>query len=403
MKKFNKNSLLFVFVIAFIVFGLFGGFFEKLRISAVDMLVGLKHGNIESVADFKKSVDKITSEELRYHNAMMDVNSLKENLLGTRVIEKEDETIVKSDSGSLTAPVKKLDKNDMRYAINAIDRLKTVSENNGAKFLYCAAPQKEYYEQAPENIENHFKENYGLFLSELKGSNIPFVDFTPTVNDIGTNAQTFYNTDHHWTTRAGFAANSALVKELNARYGFEYKKDAIDISHYNIKNYPNWFLGSKGKKTGAFFTWSHADDFELITPDFKTNLTEEQPFKNETRTGAFEDSVLYKEFLKKDYYNISTYYTYCGSESRLQIMKNDLETNGKKILLIRDSYACVVAPFLALQTSELHICDMRDYKMHVGNKLNTEEYIKEIKPDYVIVLYSGISAAEDSNNKFNFF
>ena len=109
--------------------------------------------------------------------------------------------------------------------------------------------------------------------------------------------------------------------------------------------------------------------------------------------GLFAFASCSKKIVKDDY----------GIYSDFDTALKAAQKSGKKILLIRDSYACVVAPFLALQTSELHICDMRDYKMHVGNKLNAEEYIKEIKPDYVIVLYSGISAAEDSSNKFNFF
>ena len=81
-------------------------------------------------------------------------------------------------------------------------------------------------------------------------------------------------------------------------------------------------------------------------------------------------------------------------------MKNNLNPHGKKILMICDSFAMVVTPFLALQTSELHICDVRDNEKYVGEKLNMEKYIKEIKPDYVIVLYNGVS---NSQKEYNFF
>ena len=179
--------------------------------------------------------------------------------------------------------------------------------------------------------------------------------------------------------------------------------DYTDIRSYTIKTYDKWFLGSLGKKVGAYFTWGGADDFELITPNFDTNLTESQPIKDIERNGSFEDTALYMENMKKDYFNINTYATYSGGDFRLQIMKNNLNQNGKKILMIRDSFACVVAPFLALQTSELHICDMRDYEYYVGEKLNAEDYIKQLKPDYVIVLYSGVSSIEDSDGKYDFF
>lgn len=403
MKKFNKNSLLFAFAIVFVIVGIRGNCFEQLKCSTIDMLVGLRYGNIYSIFDFKAEIDDISNKELSYHDIMMDINSVKENLLGTRVIEKDDTTVVKSDSGSLIEPVKKLSKNEIQDVVERIDRLKTVSENNGANFLYCAAPKKELYENAPENIDNYFKENYELFLSELTSANIPTVNFAETINENKSSFQTFYNTDHHWTTKTGFAANNALLQEIHNRYKFEYNKELSDLSNYNVDNYEKWFLGSTGKKAGTFFSWNGTDNFNLITPKFETNLTEEQPFKNQTRTGDFRDTVLFMENMKKDYYKTNTYATYSGGDFRLQIIKNNLNANGKKVLLIRDSFACVVAPFLALQTSELHVCDVRDYEYYVGDKLNIDEYIKEIKPDYVIVLYTGVSRIEESHGRYDFF
>jgi len=71
------------------------------------------------------------------------------------------------------------------------------------------------------------------------------------------------------------------------------------------------------------------------------------------------------------------------------------------VLLIRDSFACAAAPFLALQTGELHVCDVRNGSYYVGDKLNMKEYIEQIKPDYVLVLYTGIESIADS--KYDFF
>ncbi len=403
MKKFNKNSLLFIFVMIFIIEGICGNCFEQLKRKTIDMLVGLKHGNIYSIFDFKANVDDLSNKELSYHDTMMDINSVKENLLGTQVVEKDDTIVVKSNSGSLVEQINKLDKSEIQNVVKVIGDLKTVSEDNGANFLYCAAPTKELYQSVPTNIVNPFKDNYELFLSELTKSNIPTLDFAEVLGENQLNFNSFYYTDHHWTIRAAFAANNALLEELSIRFGFEYDKKITDISNYNIENYPDWFLGSYGKKVGTYFTWKGADDFDLITPKFKTSFTEEQPLKNQTRKGNFEETVLYMENMKKDYYNMNTYATYSGGDFRLQIMKNNLNPQGKKVLLIRDSFACAVAPFLSLQTRELHLCDMRDYDYYVGDKLNMKDYIQQIKPDYVLVLYAGISDISNSHSRYNFF
>ena len=403
-KKFNINILLFLFAAAFIIVGICGTCFKHLKWATLDMLAALKHGNIYSVLDFKAAVDDISNEKLSYHDQMMDIDSLKNNLLGTRVVFKEDTTVVKSDSGSLLDNVKLINDKDLNEVVSCIEELKEVSEQSGAKFLYCATPRKEYYEQSPGNAENYFEDNYKRFLQELSAKQVPTLDFTDVFrkNNLTVNELFFY-TDHHWTSLAGFMVSGAICNELSDRYGFDYNNSFVDLNNYRVMHYPDWFLGSKGKKVGTYFSWQGADDFDLILPGFETSLTEEQPFKNEHREGTFEETVLYMQNMKKDYYNINTYATYSGGDFRLQIMKNNLNPNSKKILLVRDSFGCVVSPFLALQTSELHICDMRNFEYFVGEKLDLKSYISEIRPDYVLVLYGGVSSRSSGNGKYDFF
>jgi len=347
----------------------------------------------------KNRINNTLDKKLAYHAQLLNLNGLRENLLGTRVIKK-DIYVVKSDSGSIIGPVEKIEKADLQKTVSIIKELHLASEKNGAKFLYCAAPSKELYETAPANVENHFEENYQGFLNELESAKVPTIDFSQALEENLAKDERFYYTDHHWTVRSGFVANNALLEELNSRYGFEYDKEKTDIKNYKVKKYSNYFLGSKGKKVGTGFTWHGADDFEVISPKFKTRFIEEQPFKNQVRKGYFKKTVFYKKHLKKDYYTVNPYAAYSGGDFRLQIMTNELNTEGKKVLLVRDSFACVVAPFLALQTKELHVCDVRAGGGYVGEKLNMKEYIKKIKPDYVLVLYNGVLKASDTRHDF---
>ena len=102
MKKFNKNSLLFVFVIIFIMFGLSLGTIRPILGSIKNILTGSF-----SIEEAKDNISTVTNEELTYHNLLMDFNSVKENFLSTRVVKKEDTIVVKSDSGSLIGQSKK--------------------------------------------------------------------------------------------------------------------------------------------------------------------------------------------------------------------------------------------------------------------------------------------------------
>lgn len=393
MKKFNKNIVVFVLCMVFVIIGLFST--SVLRPIAGSFFRLIKGQN--TFEEAKTTITDTANEAIIYHNQMVDLNSLKENILGTRIIKKGESFIVKNDEGYLGYSSKVVvDNNTVNTITSKIKELEVVAEENNAQFLYCCAPTKEYYYKFPSNTVSENKKNKEKLLNCFTENNIPYIDFMHSFknNDID-GEDLFFRTDHHWRVYPGFIAAKAICEELNSKYGFSYDKKIVNIENYNVKKYYNYFLGSIGKKVGTYFTWQGADDFELITPKFKTNMTEEQPYKNSTRTGSFEESVLFMDNMEKDYYNKSPYATYSGGDFHLQIMRNNLNPEGKKILLIRDSFACVVAPFLALHTSELHICDMRNLDGMVGDAVNVKDYIQKEKPDYVIVLYNGVGSKDD--------
>ncbi len=399
-KKLPPNAVVFVVCMFFLLIGLCSpSLIKSIGRSCLDVM----KGNLDPEQG-KTAIEKNLSEEIAYHRYLMDIESVRMNLSGTRVVTKGEDTVVKADSGSLTEIREKVSDQDIEAIVEKISAVQRVTERSGASFLYCAAPSKEYYETNPSNAENCFKDNYIRFLSEMEEQQVPFLDLTDSFRKKGMTGQDiFFYTDHHWKPTSGFAACTALCEELEDRYGFPFNKDYTDLSQYTVKTYPDWFLGSKGKKVGAFFTFAGPDDFDLITPNFPTNLTVERPPNKEMRSGEFKDTVFYQEKMKKDYYNADPYVAYCGGNFSLQIVKNHLNPEGKKVLLIRDSFACTVAPFLSLQTSELHICDMRTSITGAKNKVNVEEYIREIHPDYVVVLFNGVTSLKEASEKFSFF
>ena len=406
MRKFNKNSLVFGFAIVFIIAGFCGNTIPKLSDFYESKYAQTGTDRIKGrlVSVWNASHENY-DDKLFYFGSLMDVNSIKENLLGTRVIQKDNSTIVKTKSGKLH----KVDdirvcEEDYEWSTEQIDKLKKASDKTNAKFLYCAMPSKVYHETLPENITDYTKENYDGFLTALDKKGIPYVDLFPKIVNSGIKeSEIYYNSDHHWKVLSAFTANKILCEELSDRYGFNYNKQYCDISNFSVSSYPAYFLGSWGKKVGTFFSWLGADDFDVIVPDFKTSFVEEQPFKNEIRNGEFEDTVLYKSYLSDNYYEGNCYDMYSGGTFRLQIFKNESAQNGKKILMVRDSFGQTVSAFLSLQVSEIHMCDVRNHTQFVGEKINIEEYINKIKPDYVIVCYTGAYSKGKSVGYYDFF
>ena len=403
MKRFNRNGMLFTFAVIFIMLGFGRSYYNSVSTEFASFFRS-EQPLTDAFSDFTTNLDNILEKKVRYHDYLMNLDSVRENLIGTRVVTKPDTTVVKADSGSLIAPAQKIDEEEINKVAKLIYELQEAVEKSGAKFLYCAAPTKAMYESAPPNVNNYATDNMDVFLSELAHLGVRFLDLREALSEGGLEKKDiFYFTDHHWTSRSGFTATGGICKELNRLYNFEYNQQYLDIENYNCEIYHDRFLGSYGKKVGLWFTWKGADDFELIIPNFNTNLIEEHSASYGIRAGLFEDTVFFKDKFGKDYYNSNAYAAYSGGDYHMQVIKNNMNPDGKRILLVRDSFACVVAPFLALQAAELDVCDMRDTDFVIGNRLDIVDYLINNKPDYVLVLYSGISGLAGTQGKFDFF
>ena len=92
------------------------------------------------------------------------------------------------------------------------------------------------------------------------------------------------------------------------------------------------------------------------------------------REGSFKEAILNGE---------PTYDMYITSDNSMIHVDNELNTNGKRVLLIKDSFAVPVAAWLSCIVDELWIVDLR-YEQTASVK----QYIQDYEIDTVIVLYN---------------
>ena len=273
MKKVNKNSLLCIFVSIFLLAGIRGDCSKQLVQSVKSMLTGVEQRDFNKIVVFRDNVDRISGKNLSYHDKLMDLYSLKENLLGTRVIDKSETLVVKADSGTLLGNFQNQipDEEQIEKKASDISKLQKMVQENGAKYLYCVRPKKTFCDGCPENVISYDKENHESLLKQLEKKEITYLDITAKLQQKNLDIDDiFFYTDHHWKPMIGFEVTGILCKEMNDRHGFKYHPEYLDIANYNVKIYENQFLGSYGKKVGTYFTWHGLDDFELITPKFET-------------------------------------------------------------------------------------------------------------------------------------
>ena len=386
MKKINKNLFLFVFAALFILIAVTGPGSRKILSRTRSFAAELLNGTKGSVASFTGDVSGYASE-VRHQGMLLDLNSVKEHLLGTRVTDKVETLVVRSDADTLLGYFQtEITEDDLNRFTEEVLAVQKSAEASGAHFLYGAVPIDPLYAQRPANVESFNQSNAEKKTAALRNAGVPLIDLGAALQERGLPAdETFFFTDHHWRPQAGFRAAAAIAEALS-QYGFPYEAELADIGNYEVKTYPNWFLGSYGKKVGTYFTWRGADDFDLITPRFATDLSETDSAGGKERSGSFEDVLIYREYLDRDLYHKNTYVTYCGGDYRLQVITNHMKPDGPKVLLIRDSYSCVLAPFLALQAGELHIVDDREGDYPAGEKIDVLRYIGAEQFDYVLIV-----------------
>lgn len=192
----------------------------------------------------------------------------------------------------------------------------------------------------------------------------------------------FFNTDHHWTPEGAFLGFQSLAERLREDYGFQIDPAVTDPANYKKVVYEDYFLGSQGKRVGPLY--AGVDDLTLLLPAEETaGFTHSVPHKEEVRTGSFEDAFIYQEMVaEKNYYNLNPYVVYSGGDYPLSYAYNENDPSGKKILIIRQSYGCAFTPFLSRACSQLDILDPRYFSGSI------RDYIKESRPDVVVVAYA---------------
>ena len=171
------------------------------------------------------------------------------------------------------------------------------------------------------------------------------------------NDYVFYRTDHHWTSLGAYYAYCAAAKTLGySSYG---------LDSFNIETASSSFRGTLYSKTlDNSITPDSIDYYMLASGEPKVKMT---VFDGRNETAY--DSMYVRSYLDvKDKYS-----SFTGSNSPLVTIETDVD-NGKNLLLIKDSYAHSLVPFLSKHYSKITMVDMRYINTDLNNLIDLSEY-----------------------------
>ncbi len=336
------------------------------------------------VLTFVESAETALNEDLDHEHGFIQLYGGFQRLTGRRVLEDVNQSaqVVRLSTGALNFAYLSSDPADMT---GLADSLNTFGDNLAQRdipLLFVAAPQKVEAgkDLLPPGLTDYNNPNADQFLSLLEAHGTDTVDLRPLFEETEDYSSWFFRTDHHWKPEAAFYAWQSLTGILESKYGIVTNPQYTDEASYDKVVYEDYFLGSQGKRVGTLYAGT--DNITEYIPKFETNFTYTCPFYSIDRSGPFETSLLFPERVaEKDYFNGNPYTLYAGGDYPLATIVNHENPDGKKIVLLRESFSCALTPFLALSCSELTTIDLRYFS---GNLMDT---LEELDPDLVMVLY----------------
>ncbi len=225
-------------------------------------------------------------------------------------------------------------------------------------------------DRLPKGAESWDQKRFIARAAELE--NLEPIDFlTPLEAHAGESI--FYRTDHHWTTLGAYYGYAAVLEALGRG------EEVLEQETFErlIVPHSDEFQGTLYSQSGVH--WLPPDAIEFWVPDEGFEVTS-------WRDGSPAKAALYDlaKLQTKDKYS-----AFLGGNQPLCVIKNPEGTG--KLLVIRDSYADSLAPFLALHFEEVHLLDPRYYRYPAA------QYARDNGVEQIAVLYSVPNFITDRN------
>ena len=170
----------------------------------------------------------------------------------------------------------------------------------------------------------------------------------------------YYRTDHHWTSLGAYYGYTALMEALGVEPEPLGEKTTVSQD----------FNGTLYSTSGVH--WLESDEIDTYIPDEGVTVTVNDGVSESTHGLYVEENLVGKD----------KYTFFMGGNNPLYIVKSENAATDEKLLLVRDSYSDSLIPYLTQYYSEIHVIDLRYYRVPVA------AYAESMGADSIFVCYS---------------
>ena len=289
-------------------------------------------------------------------------------------LQQENNGIYKGKDGYLFEKFEAPDHNKVQQYTAAVKRF--ADKNAEAKTTFLLAPTSVglYNERLPWLAPVYSQAEVNQTIAEDVGDRLTFIN---GFNVLAPHAaeDIYYRTDHHWTTYGAYLAYVAYAKSM----GWQ----PLSQSEFEIETVSDSFLGSY--HTRSQFNGVAPDSIQMYKPVHDVSTKMHIVDTGETLTSMYDPSYLEK----KDKYSY-----FLGGVHALMKITSQLDpkvVKQEKLLVIKDSYAHSVIPFLTQHVPEIHVIDIRYYNGSIS------EYMAQNDIKDVLMLFNTATFVDNAS------
>lgn len=205
-------------------------------------------------------------------------------------------------------------------------------KDKNTKEYFCIVPDKNYF-IAPKN--GYPSLDYQLFISEMKKKTeyMKYIDITNLLS-----ADDYYKTDTHWKQECITDVAQAIAGEMGTHISGEYTVNTLDRPFYGV------YAGQSALPCKP-------DTIKYLTGEIINGCTVTYYDTGMPKTG---DIYNMEKAMGKDAYEM-----FLSGTMPVAEISNPAVSNGKKLIIFRDSFGSSIAPLLAEGYEKVTVFDIR--------------------------------------------
>ncbi|MFM9278698.1 DHHW family protein [Paenibacillus jiagnxiensis] len=335
------------------------------------MLKQLPHFSLNTLlsGDFTSDFEAYMSDQFVFRDLWIGVKTDMDRMLG----KKESNGVYLGKEGYLIQKFVPPAEEDVEEKMDAIHAFGAATPGLRKYVMIVPTAAAVHQDKLPKYADTGVEEAYLDRIRRSLSPDIHFVDVFPALY-AKREQPIFYKTDHHWTTQGAYTAYLELCKQM----GLNPQKDEDFI----VRQATGEFYGSLYSKSG--FRHVQPDSIKLYRPKDQEKYTVMYVDEGKTSNSLYAPEQLEK----KDKYAVFLN----GNHGLIRIETG--QTNGKKLLVVKDSYANSFIPFLLKHFSEIDVVDLRYYDGDLTAFVN-EHGIREM-----LLLYNASTFSEDPSIQY---